>query len=382
MKLTLVISSLERGGAERIISVLAGAWAQRGDEVTLITFDDKEPPAYPVHPRVELKSLRVPNELAGNPVRALFRNVRRIQLLRQMIRESAPDIVLSFLDFPNIITLLATRGWHLPVIVSERANPAYDDLKGVWRVLRRRTYPRAAALVCQTRAMVDQLQKEVRIRGYAIPNPVEPPPAGHAVPSESGVNAQTIIAMGRLVPQKGFDLLLEAFARIAGRHPEWSIKVLGKGPLKARLEAQADLLGLKNRVSFVGSIADPFPMLRAAGMFVFSSRFEGFGNALVEAMACGLPVISFDCPAGPSDIIRHGVDGLLVPPENVSALANAMDHLMADVAERERLAQRAPEVLERFSRERVLAMWEKVFDDVLPARKRSSERANQVTSRS
>jgi glycosyltransferase involved in cell wall biosynthesis len=382
MKLTLVISSLERGGAERIISLLAGAWAQRGDEVTLITFDDREPPAYPVHPRVVLKSLRVPNELAGNPVRALFRNVRRIRLLRRMIRESVPDIVLSFLDFPNIITLLATRGWRVPVIVSERANPAYDDLKAVWRVLRRRTYPRAAALVCQTRAMVDQLQKEIRIQGYAIPNPMEPPPTGYTVPHESGVNTHTIIAMGRLVPQKGFDLLLEAFARIAGRHPEWSIKVLGKGPLKARLEAQADLLGLKNRVSFVGSVADPFPMLQAAGLFVFSSRFEGFGNALTEAMACGLPVISFDCPAGPSDIIRHGVDGLLVPPEDVSALANAMDHLMTDAAERERLARRAPEVLERFSRERVLAMWEKLFDDILPARQRTNERANQVTSRS
>ena len=381
MKLTLVISSLERGGAERIISILAGAWAQRGDEVTLIIFDDREPPAYPLHPRVMLKSLRVPNELAGNPVRALFRNVRRVRLLRRMIRESAPDVVLSFLDFPNIITLLATRGWRVPVIVSERANPAYDDLKAVWRVLRRRTYPRAAALVCQTRAMVDQLQKEIRIPGYAIPNPVEPPLTGHAVPSESEVNGQTIIAMGRLVPQKGFDLLLEAFARIAGRHPDWSIKVLGKGPLKAQLKAQADLLGLKNRVSFVGSVGDPFPMLRVAGLFVFSSRFEGFGNALIEAMACGLPVISFDCPAGPSDIIRHGVDGLLVPPEDVSALANAMDHLISDTAERERLAHRAPEVLERFSRERVLSMWEKLFDDVLPARKRSNERANQVTSR-
>jgi glycosyltransferase involved in cell wall biosynthesis len=336
----------------------------------LITFDDKEPPAYPLHPSIERKSLRVPNELAGNLMRALVRNVRRIRRLRRMLRESAPDVVLSFLDFPNIVTLLAARSLGVPVVVSERANPAYDDLKPIWRVLRRRTYPRSAALVCQTRAMVDQLQKEINVKGYAIPNPVEQPPMGHAVPSESGANAQTIIAMGRLVPQKGFDLLLEAFARIAGRHPEWSIKVLGKGPLKAQLEAQAESLGLKNRVSFVGVVADPFPMLREAGLFVFSSRFEGFGNALVEAMACGLPVISFDCPAGPSDIIRPGVDGLLVPPEDVNALANAMDHLLTDAAERERLARRAPEVLERFSLERILAMWHELLAEFQPAAKK------------
>ena len=379
MKLTLVIASLERGGAERVISVLASAWAERGSEVTLITFDDAEPPAYPLHPRIELRSLRVPNELAGNPVRALDRNVRRVRRLRRLIRESAPGVVLSFLDFPNLITLLATRGLRIPVIVSERANPAYDDLKAIWRVLRRCAYPRAAALVCQTSAMVAQLQKQIKIAGYAIPNPVEPTPSmGRAAPGESGVNSRTIIAMGRLVPQKGFDLLLEAFARVAGRHPEWSILVLGKGPLKATLEAQAESLGLRNRVRFVGAVPDPFPIMRAAGLFVFSSRFEGFGNALVEAMACGLPVISFDCPAGPSDIIRHGVDGLLVPPEDIRALADAMDHLMTDAAQRERLARRAPEVLERFSLERVLALWEKLFDDVLPARKCSGERANQA----
>lgn len=375
MKLTFVISSLERGGAERIISVLAGAWAERGEQVTLITFDDAEAPAYPLHPRVVLKSLSVPNKFARNPFHALYRNVRRIRLLRRLIRQSGPDAVISFLDFPNIVTLLASRGLGVPVIVSERANPAYDDLKMIWRILRRLTYPRAAALVCQTNAMVALLQQKIKVAGYAIPNAVELPPAGNdGVPKCDAVNSRKIIAMGRLVPQKGFDLLLEAFARIAGRHPEWSITVLGKGPLIGQLEAQAASLGLKNRVSFAGAVSDPFHVLRAADLFVFSSRFEGFGNALTEAMACGLPVISFDCPAGPSDIIRQGVDGVLVPAEDVAGLANTMDYLMSDAAERERLARRAPEVLTRFSLERVLAMWEKVFDDVLPERKRISAR--------
>jgi GalNAc-alpha-(1->4)-GalNAc-alpha-(1->3)-diNAcBac-PP-undecaprenol alpha-1,4-N-acetyl-D-galactosaminyltransferase len=373
MKLTLVISSLERGGAERIISVLAGAWAERGEQVTLLTFDDAEAPAYPLHPRVALKSLHVANEFARNPFHALYRNVRRIRLLRRLIRQSRPDAVISFLDFPNIVTLLATRCLGVPVIVSERANPAYDDLKMIWKVLRRFTYPWAAALVCQTNAMVALLQQKIKVAGYAIPNAVELPATGNAgAPKGGAANSRTAIAMGRLVPQKGFDLLLQAFALLARRHPEWSLTVLGKGPLKGRLEAQAASLGLKNRVSFVGAVSDPFPVLRAADLFVFSSRFEGFGNALAEAMACGLPVISFDCPAGPSDIIRQGVDGVLVPAEDIAGLANAMDHLMSDAAERERLAHRAPEVLTRFSLERVLTMWDTLFDDVLPARKRTN----------
>lgn len=367
MKLTLVISSLERGGAERILSVLASAWANKGREVTLITFDDKEPPAYPLHPDIALRSLSVPNE-PTKIVHVVPRNLRRVRLLRYLIRQLRPDLVVSFLDFPNIITLLATRGLGVPVIVSERANPELVELKPVWKRLRRSLYPSAAALVCQTNAMVAQLQQTIKVAGYAIPNPVELPATWNANAPKGGNNdSRTIIAMGRLVQQKGFDLLLDAFSRIAARHSEWSLKVLGQGCLKDQLEAQADSLGLKDRVRFLGAFADPFPVLRSADLFVFSSRFEGFGNALTEAMACGLPAVSFDCPAGPADIIRHGVDGLLVPLQDVPALAEAMDYLMSDGDAREKLASRAPDVLQRFSLEKVLAMWEKVFADVLPA---------------
>ncbi|HEX4604467.1 MAG TPA: glycosyltransferase family 4 protein [Candidatus Angelobacter sp.] len=368
MNLTLVISSLERGGAERVISVLAGAWVERGRQITLITFDDAEGPAYQLHPGIVLRSLHIPNEFAKNNFYALHRNVRRVRLLRRLIRQSQPDVVLSFLDFPNIITLLATRGLGIPVIVSERANPEHDELKPIWKLARSLLYPQAAALVCQTNAMLVQLQGKIKVRGHAIPNPVEIPATLNSnSPKGGSADSRTLVAMGRLVPQKGFDLLLEAFARIAGKYPAWSIKILGKGALRSQLQTQAESLGLKNRVSFAGAVFDPFPILRAADLFVFSSRFEGFGNALTEAMACGLAAISFDCPAGPSDIIRHGVDGLLVPPEDVAGLASAMDRLMGDTDERERLARRAPDVLTRFSLDSVIGKWEKVLNEVLPS---------------
>jgi GalNAc-alpha-(1->4)-GalNAc-alpha-(1->3)-diNAcBac-PP-undecaprenol alpha-1,4-N-acetyl-D-galactosaminyltransferase len=381
MRLALVIPSLERGGAERILAMLAGKWAERGDQVTLMVFSRVEGTEYPLHGRVKLLSIDVPSVQAKNIAQALWRNIQRICRLRRAIGLYQPDVVISFLDFTNIVTALATRGMGIPLIVSERANPDHVPIGAIWNVLRRITYPFAEALVCQTKAMVPLVQKGIKIPGWAIPNPVELPVGFTATKKPSvGQSRPTLVGMGRLVHQKGFDLLLEAFARVANRNPEWSLTIIGTGPLQKQLEEQAGALGLSDRVTFAGLLLDPFPVLSRADLFVFSSRFEGFGNALTEAMACGLPAISFDCPAGPGEIIRDGVDGILVPPENVEALAAAMDELMADKARRQHLAQRAPEVLARFSPERVLPQWDALFDSIVPGRVKPQGAAVEPTS--
>jgi len=168
--------------------------------------------------------------------------------------------------------------------------------------------------------------------------------------------------MGRLVEQKGFDILVEAFSRCATKHSDWSLVILGEGPQRTRLEAAAAELGIGDRVHLVGQVREPDTILKGADLFVLSSRYEGFPNALVEAMACELPVVSTDCSSGgPRDIIRDGVDGILVPPRDVEALASAMDRLMADQDGRQRLGKSAAEVVERFSTTRVMKVW----DDLL-----------------
>jgi GalNAc-alpha-(1->4)-GalNAc-alpha-(1->3)-diNAcBac-PP-undecaprenol alpha-1,4-N-acetyl-D-galactosaminyltransferase len=347
--------------------MLANSWAAQGREVTLITFDENTVPAYPLNEAVRYLHLG----LGGSPS-SCFRRVRRIawrnQVLREAIRESRPDIVISFIAAPNIRAVLATRGLKIPLIVSERTDPFLYDIGWKLNTIRRMVYPFADMLVCQTTSCLNRFQKMTRVHGCVIPNLIAVPQE-LAQPGMSGVSPQkghVLVAMGRLERQKGFDILLKAFSMIARRHRSWTLKIMGEGSLRGDLRKLSEDLNLTGQVHFAGVQVDPFAHLRQADLFVLSSRFEGFPNALCEAMACGLPAISFDCPSGPSDIIRHGIDGLLVPPEDTDALAAALDDLMTNKARRECLAARAPEVLERFSIERVLSLWDRLFAVLAP----------------
>jgi len=178
-----------------------------------------------------------------------------------------------------------------------------------------------------------------------------------------------VVAMGRLVPQKGFDMLIDAFAPLARNHPDVTLEIWGEGPERSRLERRRDDLGLAGRVRLPGTTTEPHAAIGRAGVFVMSSRREGFPMVLGEAMASGVPCVSFDCPSGPRELIRDGVDGLLVPPNDVPALGAALERLITDRELAARLASRAPEVVERFSLEAILEQWSTIFAEVggLPA---------------
>jgi GalNAc-alpha-(1->4)-GalNAc-alpha-(1->3)-diNAcBac-PP-undecaprenol alpha-1,4-N-acetyl-D-galactosaminyltransferase len=370
-RLTLVISSLQPGGAERVMAQMASYWAARGRDVTLLSFDRPDAvPFYTLHPAVRVVGLDLIRPSAGT-LDGIIRTVWRVARVRRALVESRPDAIISFLDQVNVVTLLATRGLRVPVIVSERSHPGHAPLKEQWVWLRARTYPWAKWVVVQTPEARDFFT-DPRVKTVIVPNIIKPAPAaraeGGAADGDASPSTPWITAVGRLGPEKGFDLLLAAFAKIAAAHPDWRLRIVGGGPLAEDLARQSRELGLQERVQFTGRVSDVFPLLAASELFVMSSRFEGFPNALGEAMAAGLPVVSFDCPSGPRALIRHGVDGVLVPPEDVDALANAIERLIQHPAERAALAGRAIEVTERFSEEAIMKRWDELLELALSRR--------------
>jgi len=361
-RLTLVVPSLAFGGAERVVAKMAGYWAARGDAVTVVTLASSSGDTYALDPAVTRVALDLVRESRG-PIRAIANNMGRVRKLRGAIAGSSPDAVISFTDRMNVLTLLACQPLKVDTVVSERIDPARQEIGRAWSWLRRRTYPNARALVVQTERVRRQMIDVMRGRRiYVIPNAVEPPPRLAAgAPTRDASAVRWIVAMGRLAPQKGFDLLIEAFSRFATRHPQWSLRILGEGPARYDLERQVAANGLSSRILLSGWQREPAAVLQQCDLFVLSSRFEGFPNALLEAMACGMAAVSFDCDSGPAEIVRNEIDGILVPPEDIARLATAMERLIVDEPLRRRLGSEAVRVTERFGVEPYYARWDAVL---------------------
>ena len=356
MKVCFFIWGLRAAGAERVLTLLANVWAAKGWEIVVLTMEPPgQKPFYPLAPSVVVRPLDLMRDSAG-PVSGLLNNVRRVRAIRRAMVEAAPDVVISFIDGGNILSILATRGLGIPVVISERTDPSRRSLGRVWGLLRDLTYPLASVAVFQSQAVLAWFPPRVGSRGRVIPNPVAlPPPAG---PSAEGREARRVVTLGRLHPVKGFDLLLPAFKAALAEVPGWTLDIWGDGPEREPLGRLAGELGLGEAVRFRGLTDDPYQVLRGSDLYILSSRAEGFPNALVEAMACGLPVISTEFGGAARDIVQDGVNGLLVPSEDPQAMAAAMVRLMRDPEERRRLGARAMEVVQRYSTDRVVALWE------------------------
>jgi GalNAc-alpha-(1->4)-GalNAc-alpha-(1->3)-diNAcBac-PP-undecaprenol alpha-1,4-N-acetyl-D-galactosaminyltransferase len=338
---TLVIYSLRMGGAERVLSFLANTLAADGRSVRVVTFAPREEaPFYFLDPRVRLENLGLSTKSRG--LRGMLKG---LILLRKTLLATSPAVVVSFMHNMNVAVLAALLGSRVPVIVSERTNPRYGPSGKFWRALRVVAYPTARFVVVLNDRCAAYFRFVPRPRVRVISNPIftsvgNPP---------HSARKREILAVGRLDPVKRFDRLILAFATVAPALPDWSLVLYGEGPERGELERLIGTLELEGRVILAGATRDPGAAMREASIFALTSRYEGFPNALGEAMACGMALVAVDCETGPRELITHGENGLLIPQDDANALAEALLLLARDAEKRQSLGIHAARIPDRFS---------------------------------
>lgn len=409
----VVVPHLGAGGTQRVVSLLLDYWHGHGRRVALLTLFPN-PDAYRIDPGIaredfalaappgsESRGLRQANyrvdaalqslsedgpkwrTLAGMAALQGFRAVRgalvaliaaaspslmeriiagsrQVVWLRERFKATRPRVILSFLGSTNIQSVLAARGLGIPVLISERNDPALQRLDQPWETLRSRVYPQADLVTANSAGALETLARSVRREKLRqVYNPLSVPPCPPGIER----HGKRIVLVARLVPQKGVDTLIDAFAVLAPQLADWHLDLVGDGPLRGRLEAQVERAGLAGRITFHGHQADPFPFLYAASIFALPSRFEGMPNAMLEAMGAGLAIIASDSSPGPLELIRNEETGLVVRGNDARALADAIQRLCADAQLRRRLAKASEALAGEMALPRVAAEWEALMND-------------------
>ncbi len=326
MRIALFTVSLEVGGAERVFVTLANGFAERGHSVQVVLTKPEGALRKELSPAVRIVDLRT------------YRIWRTVLPLARYLRRERPDALLSTLSQPNLVAILAKRLARVPTrVVVREANTPTREFGGAIRLKDRvvpaliaRVYRYADAIVAVSKGVQTDLLRLTGLPQTRIPciyNPVitqellqkREAAVEHSWFAEGA--PPVVLAVGRLTAQKDFPTLLRAFARLPAPA---RLLILGEGEQRAELEQLAQQLGIAKRVQLPGYEPNPFRYMRRASVFVLSSRYEGLPNALIQAMACGCPVVATDCPSGPREILADGKYGALVPVGDVDALADAI----------------------------------------------------------
>lgn len=342
----LVIPSLQAGGMERVMSELAGDFVSRpGTEVHLVLYGITREIFYQVPSGVKIHK----PEFRFNNRYRLFYTLRTMAYLRKTIRGISPDSVLSFGEYWNSFVLLSLVGLGLKVFVSDRSQP--DKSLGKFQdLLRKWIYPRAEGIIFQTEKAREIFQKRSEHPNtIVIGNPVR------TIGTSDSPRQNKVLMVGRLIKSKNQDRLISIFARLD--RPDWKLVLVGYDHMKqnhmSRLEKLADELGIKDQVVFTGKTDDTETFYRECSIFAFTSSSEGFPNVIGEAMSAGMPVIAYDCVAGPSEMIKDGENGFLIPLFDDKQFVEKLQILMDDPLLRSRMGKNAMESIREFSKEKI-----------------------------
>lgn len=354
--ITAVIRSLGGGGAERVLATMLNYWAERGVPVSLITTTLSCEHVYPLHQDIRciaIPAIPTPNNLDNCPW-----DVRH---LRQAIMTEGNATVISFMEKSNLPCILAISGLPVRLVLAERTDPRMQhEFSEYKKALIRRLYPLADALVVQTQSVkqwfLDFMPED---KVHIIRNMVNVD-TSNTYP-DLHLPEKFICCMGRLTPCKGLSGLIGQLPDIFRRHPDYALIILGEGPDRADLAVQVSALGLTKKVLMPGFLSAPHSILEKASVFVLPSVFEGFPNALLEAMALGVPSVSFDCASGPAEIVETGINGILVESQNYEALRDAILSILESQEIRDTLSENAKMcVEERYNTSIIMQEWDKI----------------------
>nr|WP_321262487.1 glycosyltransferase [uncultured Sphaerochaeta sp.] len=352
------ISNLKKGGAQRVLSTLSNHFAETYQIILLTTTYGKS--SYELHPSIQLLSLDDSSEAVLE--NKFKKNIRRNKRLLEIVDTYHPAVIITFLEREIFRILYIRKKITVPVIVSFRNDPQVDYASLLPRLSIKWLIKRADGIVFQTPDAKQFFSGCYRCNDTIIPNPLNPV---FLIERDVQQREPRIVTVGKLFPQKNHALLIRSFATIAEEFPNYTLEIFGEGDLREPLQTLIHELALDSRVFLRGIMNNIEEYLFDASMFVLSSDYEGVSNALIEAMALGLPVISTDCPCGGSAmLIDDGVNGLLTPVGDEQALASAMRKMILDKSFSQRLGNRAKEVREIVHPQAVFSLWDLYIDAV------------------
>lgn len=357
------MGSLTKGGAERVVTNLAEYFCSKGYTVFVIT-KLKAKEEYTLSEGITRIIADIKKEEEKGRIRNLYLRIRK---LRRIIKEVNPEVVVSFIGKNNLMSIAATRGTGIPVVVSVRSNPEREIGSGWKKILYFLMFQLAEGVVLQTNQAKDFFPKSIQSKAIVLQNSINPEFIRMVYAGEKN---KEIVSVGRIDKNKNQRMLIEAFTPIASDFPEWKIVLYGDGVERESLERRVRELQLTDRIVFRGVQDNIAEKIEKASIFALTSKQEGMPNALIEAMVLGLAVVSTDCPCGgPRDLIVSGENGILIPVDDVDALTKALTEIISDVEMRDRYAKNAMQIKEKVLPDRINKEWEDYLEGVLEGRR-------------
>lgn len=359
-KIAFVIGALTPGGAERVISTLSNALVEDFD-VAIITFK-KSTPFYRLDDRIKVISCFDKIEKPTSVFGSIKLNYNILKKVTAIVKNEQIDLLIGFITSANIIATLAAKRNGIPSLISERNDPLKKDIPRFWVMLRKLVYPKADNLIVQTEKVKTIYTNMLKHKNITVlPNPIS---SDLSKLRKNDVNRQKIIlTVGRLNNDKRHDKLIKAVDSL--KLEGWRVIIIGKGPNKEKLTNLIKSLNLSHQIEILSNIKNIHDYYMKASLFVFTSKAEGFPNALLEAMHFGLPCISSDCNYGPSDLITHGKDGFLVPVNDQEVLIEKIDELIRDDELKELFSKNAVKTSFNYTSEKVTEKWKNVINQHL-----------------